>query len=128
MCQVPEVLAYFSEQCYNMMITCSEQIQPGHPSLKCRLVMISYVFITTKWGGSAVAQWQVLDLRPRGWGSSLSSITALWSLSKTHYPSLILVQPRKIPPWLTERLLMGRKKSNQTNKQLNGLQRDKICL
>ena len=30
------------------------------------------------------------------------------------YPSLVLVQPRKIRPCLTERLLMGRKESNQT--------------
>ena len=33
------------------------------------------------------------------------------------YPSLVLVQPRKIRPYITERLLMGRKESNQTNKQ-----------
>ena len=32
------------------------------------------------------------------------------------YPSLVLVQPRKNRPYITERLLMGRKKSNQTNK------------
>ena len=32
------------------------------------------------------------------------------------YPSLVLVQPRKTHPCLTERLLMGRKESNQTNK------------
>ena len=32
------------------------------------------------------------------------------------YPSLVLVQPRKTPPCLTERLLMGHKESNQTNK------------
>ena len=31
-------------------------------------------------------------------------------------PSLVLVQPRKTRPFITERLLMGRKKSNQTNK------------
>ena len=30
----------------------------------------------------------------------------------------ILVQPRKTHPCLTERLLMGRKESNQTNKQI----------
>ena len=35
------------------------------------------------------------------------------------YRSLVLVQPRKTRPWLTERLLMGRKESNQTNKQTN---------
>ena len=30
------------------------------------------------------------------------------------YPSLVLVQPRKTCPCLTERLLMGGKESNQT--------------
>ena len=34
-------------------------------------------------------------------GSSLTGITALWSLSKTHYPSLELVQHRKTRPCLT---------------------------
>ena len=33
-------------------------------------------------------------------------------------PSLVLVQPRKTRPFITERLLMGRKESNQTNKTL----------
>ena len=32
------------------------------------------------------------------------------------YSSLVLVQPRKTRPCLTERLLMGRKESNQTNR------------
>ena len=31
-------------------------------------------------------------------------------------PSLVLVRPRKTRPFITERLLMGRKESNQTNK------------
>ena len=34
----------------------------------------------------------------------------------TMHPSLVLVQPRKTRLCLTERLLMGRKESNQTNK------------
>ena len=34
------------------------------------------------------------------------------SLSKNIYPSLVLVQPRKTRPYITERLLMGRKESN----------------
>ena len=37
------------------------------------------------------------------------------SLSKNINPSLVLVQPRKTRPSITERLLMGRKESNQTN-------------
>ena len=32
-------------------------------------------------------------------------------------PSLVLVQPRKTRPFITERLLMGRKESNQTKHQ-----------
>ena len=39
------------------------------------------------------------------------------SLSKKINPSLVLVQPRKTRPFITERLLMGRKESNQTNNQ-----------
>ena len=33
------------------------------------------------------------------------------------YRSLVLVQPRKTRPCLTERLLMGRKESNQTKQK-----------
>ena len=38
------------------------------------------------------------------------------SLRKNINPSLVLVQPRKTRPFITERLLMERKESNQTNK------------
>ena len=38
------------------------------------------------------------------------------------YPSLVLVQPRKTRPCFTERLLMARKESNQTNKTIGYLQ------
>ena len=41
------------------------------------------------------------------------------SLSKNINPGLVLVQPRKTRPFITERLSMGRKESNQTNKQTN---------
>ena len=36
-------------------------------------------------------------------------------------PSLVLVQPRKTHPFILERLLMGCKESNQTNKTSQGL-------
>ena len=42
------------------------------------------------------------------------------SLSKNINPSLVLVQPRKTRPFKTERLLMVRKESNQTNKTCSG--------
>ena len=38
------------------------------------------------------------------------------SLSKKINLSLVLVQPRKTRPYITERLLMGRKESNQIKK------------
>ena len=45
------------------------------------------------------------------------------SLSKNINPSLVLVQPRKTRPFITERLLMGRKESNQTKlSRINGHQ------
>ena len=34
------------------------------------------------------------------------------------YPSLVLAQPRKTRPFITERLLIGRKESNQTKEML----------
>ena len=37
------------------------------------------------------------------------------SLSKNINPSLVLVQPKKTGPFITERLLMGHRESNQTN-------------
>ena len=66
------------------------------------------------WG----AQWlsgRVLDSRPRVRASPAS--LRCGPLARHIYPSLVLVQPRKTRPCLTERLLMGRKESNQTNKQ-----------
>ena len=39
------------------------------------------------------------------------------SLSKNINPSLVLVQPRKTRPFITKRLLIGRKELNQSNKQ-----------
>ena len=68
------------------------------------------------WG----AQWlsgRVLDSRPRGRGFEPHRPHCVVSLSKNINPSLVLVQPRKTRPFITERLLMGRKESNQTNNQ-----------
>ena len=39
-------------------------------------------------------------------------------VSKNIHPSLVLVQPRKTCPFITERLLMGSKESNQTKQSL----------
>ena len=69
------------------------------------------------------AQWlsgRVLDSRPKGRGFKPYRRHCVVSLSKNINPSLVLVQPRKTRFFITERLLMGRKESNQikqTNKQ-----------
>ena len=75
-------------------------------------------FVVTYW--EMGAQWlsgRVLDLRPKGRGFEPHRGHCVVSLSKNINPRLILVQPRKTRPFITERLLMGRKESNQTNKQ-----------
>ena len=63
---------------------------------------------------------RVLDSRPMGRGFKPHWCHCVVSLSKNINPSLVLVQPRKTRPFITERLLMGRKESNQTkqNKQI----------
>ena len=63
------------------------------------------------------AQWlsgRVLDARPKGRGFEPHRRHCVVSLSKKINPSLVLVQARKTCPFITERLLMGRKESNQT--------------
>ena len=50
-------------------------------------------------------------------GSSLTDFTELCPRAKHINPSLVLVKPRKAHSSITERLLMGRKESNQINKQ-----------
>ena len=76
------------------------------------------------WMGHSVSQTQfgertgrVLDSRPKGHGFEPHRRHCVVSLSKNINPSLVLVQPRKTHPFITERLLMGRKESNQTKKQ-----------
>ena len=75
------------------------------------------------------AQWltgRLLDSRPRGCGFEPRRLHCVVSLSKNINPSLV-PQPRKTRPFITEILLMGRKESNQTNKQ-NPSVCDKDCL
>ena len=68
------------------------------------------------------AQWlsgRVLGSRPRGRGFEHQRRHCVVSLNKNINPSLVLVQPREIGPYITKRLLMGRKESNQTKPQFN---------
>ena len=65
------------------------------------------------------AQWlssRVLALRPRDRGFEPHRRHRVLSLSKNINPSLVLVQPRKTRPFITERLLMGRKESNDLSR------------
>ena len=65
-------------------------------------------------------QWligRVLDSRPKGCGFETHLRHCVVSLSKNINPSLVLAQPRKTRPYITGRLLMGLKKSSQTNKK-----------
>ena len=68
------------------------------------------------------AQWlggRVLDSRLRDRGLKPHWRHCVVSLRKNRYPSLVLVQPRKIHPHITERLLMGRKGLNQTKSNIS---------
>ena len=75
------------------------------------------LFLGLKWEPSG----SVVECLTRDWeaaGSSLTGITGLCPWARHIYPSSALVQPRKTCPYITERLLMGRKESNQTKKIL----------
>ena len=66
----------------------------------------------------ARAQWlsgRVLDSRPMGRGFEHHGHHCVVSLGKNIKASLVLVQPRKTRPHITERLLIGRKESNKKN-------------
>ena len=55
----------------------------------------------------------MLDSRPKGREFEPHRRHCVVSLSKNINPSLVLVQPRKTRPYITERLLKGRNESNQ---------------
>ena len=87
-----------------------------------RLLLAHTLFKDTKFVGFFFVFWErsgsvVVCLTWDGGaaGSSLTSVTALCPWARHIIPSLVLVQPRKTP-FVAERLLMGRKESNQTKK------------
>ena len=59
---------------------------------------------------------RVLDSRPRGRGFEPHRCHCVVSLSKNINSSLVLGQHRKTSSFITERLLMGHKESNQNKK------------
>ena len=81
------------------------------------------VFHNFKLGSSSVIYWcsgSVVECltgdRGTG-GSSLTGATVLCPWARHINPSLALVQPRKTCPFISERLLIGCKESNQSNKK-----------
>ena len=70
--------------------------------------------VTYRHLGSQWLSGRVLDSRPMGRGFEPHRRHCVVSLSKNINYSLVLVGPRKTRPCITERLLIGRKKSNQT--------------
>ena len=63
-----------------------------------------------------MAQWYSACLETDGPGFEPHRRHCVVFLSKKINRSVVLVQPRKTRSYITERLLMGRKESNQTNK------------
>ena len=72
------------------------------------LVMVELLFLAVPWGCLRF----VIVVFP--------DHTHLQFCARHIYPSLVLVQPRKTHPYITERLLMGGKESNQTYKSNKG--------
>ena len=84
------------------------------------MASVNHVIIGQFYKGILGAQWlsgKMLDLRLRGRRFELHKYHCVLSLSKNINPSLVLVQPKKTRPFITERLLMGRKILNQTKQR-----------
>ena len=71
-----------------------------------------FIFIYRERSGSVV---ECLTRDKRAAGSSLTGVTVLWSLSKTHLSYLSTGSTQEDLSGISERLLSGRKESNRTN-------------
>ena len=76
-----------------------------------------FLSVTNKNMGAQWLSCRVLDWRPKGHGFEPHWRHGVVSLSKNINPSLVLIQPRRTRPFITERLLKGRKESNKKNLQ-----------
>ena len=84
----------------------------------CNIIFMKHMQVVhTQFLGVQWLSGRVLDWRPRGCGFQPHRRHCVVSLSKNINPSLVLVQPRKTCPFITERLLMGRKESNQAKQK-----------
>ena len=92
----------------------------GHstPSFKLNYYNSFYCSTVQSFLGAQWLSGRVFDSRPRGCGFEPHRRHCVVVLEQdTYYTSLILVQPRKTRPCLTERLLLGRNELNQTKKK-----------
>ena len=78
-------------------------VEIGHEIIST-VILLPYAELGAHWLGG-----RVLDLKPKGCGFEPHRRHCVVSLSKNIIPSLVLVQPRKTRPFITERLLVGRK-------------------
>ena len=77
--------------------------------------MDNKIYLNNPGMGAQLLSGRVLDSRPKGRGFEPHRRHCVVIFEQdTFYHSLVLVQPRKTRPCITERLLMGRKESNQT--------------
>ena len=92
-----------------------------HICILCNYAFLSSadLFFKKKLKGAQWLSGRVLDSRPKGRGFEPHRRHCVVSLSKNINPSLVLVQPRKTRPFITERLLMGRKESNKQTISFN---------
>ena len=75
--------------------------------------LVQSLYNAPQWGAWLLSD-RVLDSRLGVVGSSLTGDAVLCSWARHFILCLVLVQPRKTRPYITESLLMGHKESNQT--------------
>ena len=75
-----------------------------------------YKLATSQIKGGQWLSGRVLDSRPKGHGLVPHWHHCVASLSKNINRSLVLVQPRKTRPFITEKLWMGHKESKQNKR------------
>ena len=118
LCSIVRWVSYILSQCrlYAMRNHAAQVTGRVYIVLSGDCIYISSLTFQSERSGSVV---QCLTRDRGAAGSSLTGVLALCPWARHIHPSLVLVQPRKTCPYITERLLMGRIESNQTNKQTN---------
>ena len=111
-----------SRSFYHLLINYANGLDPDQdrPNIGLYLKLNRLTLFLKELFEKIILKWlsgRVLDSRPSGWGFKPHDVTLLMSLSKNINPSLVLVQPRKTCPFITERLLMGCKESNKRNER-----------